>query len=222
MTAINREKLLRKPYVVVLRHAASPLRREVSVMKKVLVAFLATLLSMTVYAKGPGGDPGATGYFSESLYASESNFMAYVSLQRQEYSDGYNYGWVGGHVDGTYFNCQLAYDEDLLSVEQDAARAVIHIDPDAVEYCWNNYLPAPMTFDCKASGYMESKGVSNTETAYFDGYEYKAHTRYVENSHDCVVFIGDDIVLDSSSGMVWDGTARVDKHIQPNQEQDED
>ena len=78
-----------------------------------------------------------------------------------------------------------------------------------------------MTFNCVASGYMTSKGVSNQETAYFDGYEYKNHTRFSENVLDCVLFIDDEIVLDTSSGIVWDGTARVEKYILPNQEQQE-
>jgi len=190
-------------------------------MKKVVIGLVATLLSTIVYASGPGGDPGATGFFAEWLSASESNFTTYVSLNRQEYSDGHGYGWVGGYVDGTYFDCQLDYDKDLLTVDKDATRAVIHVGPEDIEYCWYSYLPAPITFECKASGYMESKGVSNYETAYFDGYEYKAHTKYADNAVDCVGFVGDDIVLDSSSGIVWDGSAHTEKHIQPNQEQED-
>ncbi len=189
-------------------------------MKKVVLALVATLLSTMVYASGPGGDPGATGFFSEWLYASESDFTSSVFLDRHEYSDGHGYGWVGGNVEGTYFDCQMAYDENLLTVDKDATRAVIHVGPEDIEYCWYSYLPAPITFECKASGYMESKGVSNYETAYFDGYEYKAHTKYAHNAVDCVVFVGDDIVLDSSSGIVSDGTAHVEKHIQPNQERE--
>ena len=68
---------------------------------------------------------------------------------------------------------------------------------------------------------MESKGVSNYETVYFDGYKYKAHTKYAEKALDCVVFIGDDIVLDASSGVVWDGVARAEKYIHPNLEQED-
>ena len=202
---------------------SSPLYIEVSVMKKVIIGLAASFLSMMVCASGQGGDPGATGTFSEYLNASErsGDFTTDVYLYRYEYSDGYAYGWVSGHVDSTYFDCQLISDEKLLSVSQDAASAVIHVGPDAVEYCYYNYLPAPMTFECIASGYMTSKGVSNTETSYFDGYEYKAHTRYVDNALDCVVFIGDDIVLDANSGIVWDGSAQVHKLIQPNLEQND-
>lgn len=190
-------------------------------MKKVVIGLAAALFSFTVYASGPGGDPGATGYFSDYLSASErsGDFMTYVSLYRREYTDGYAYGYVWGHVNGTYFDCQLDHDDDLLSVDGDAESAVIHVGPDAVEWCWYSSLPAPIIFECEASGYMTSKGVSNEETAYFDGYEYKAHTRFAENALDCVVFIGEDIVLDASSGVVWDGTASVRKYIQPNQEQ---
>lgn len=193
-------------------------------MKNIVVTLLATLLSVPVHASGPGGDPGATGYFSEYLNASErsGDYMTYVYLHRQEYSQGYAYGWIGGHVDGNYFDCQLVSDEDLLTVEKDGERAVINVDDDAIQYCWYSYLPAPMTFDCKASGYMESKGVTNYESVYFDGYEYKTHSRYVENALDCVVYIGDDVVLDASSGIVWDGSARVDKTIEPNMEQEEE
>lgn len=193
-------------------------------MKNIVVTLLATLLSIPVHASGPGGDPGATGYFAEYLNASEQSsedYMTYVSLYRGEYSQGYAYGWIWGHVDGNYFDCQLVSDEDLLTVEKDAERAVIHVDEEAIEYCWYSYLPEPMTFDCKASGYMASKGVSNQETSYYFGYEYKAHTRYVENALDCVVYIGDDVVLDASSGVVWDGSAQVHKTIEPNQEQEE-
>ncbi|MGB5518270.1 MAG: hypothetical protein WBO73_07380 [Gammaproteobacteria bacterium] len=192
-------------------------------MKKVLVALITTLLSVPVYAAGPGGDPGATGYFYESLYASERSVdsVTYVSITRQEYSGGYGYGYVAGRVYDADFFCELDYDEDLLAVEKDAARAVIRVDDEAIQNCWSNWPPAVMTFDCKASGYMGSKGVSNYETVYFDGYEYKTHSRYVENALDCVVFIGDAVVLDASSGVVWDGSARVDKTIEPNKEQEE-
>jgi hypothetical protein len=108
-----------------------------------------------------------------------------------------------------------------LAVDKDAERAVIHVGPEDIEYCWSSWLPAPITFDCKASGYMGSKGVSNYETFYSDGYEYKAHTKYADNAVDCIVYIGDDIVLDASSGVVWDGNAHVEKNIQPNQERDD-
>ena len=190
---------------------------------KNVVGLVAALLSITANASSPDGDSGATGYFSESLYASErsTDFATYVSLNRQEYSNGYSYGYINGHVDGVYFFCQLEPDENLLSVDGDAKSAVIHVDSDAIEYCWSNQPPVPITFECKASGYMESKGVSNYETAYFDGYEYKVHTRYVDKAVDCVVSIGDEIVLDATSGIVWDGMAHVGKYIEPNKGQEE-
>ena len=190
-------------------------------MKKLLVASVAILLATTVYATGPGGDPGATGSFSEYLSASESNFTTWVHLYRSEYADGHGYGYVQGYVDGTFFYCQFGSDENLLTVDGDAKGAVIHVDPEAIEYCWGGWLPAPVTFNCKASGYMESMGVSNYESSYFDGYEYKAHTRYARNAVDCVGYIGDDIVLDANSGVVYDGVVLVEKYIRPNTEQEE-
>ncbi len=193
-------------------------------MKKFVVALGVALLSLTVYATGPGGDPGATGYFSDYINASErsDDGTAYVSIYRREYSDGYTYGWVYGHVDGTYFDCELDYDEDLLAVDGQAESAVIHVGPEDIEWCWYNWLPAPITFDCEASGYRTSKGVSNEETTYYDGYEFKAHTSFAENALDCVVFVGDDIVLDARTGVVQDGTVQVRKNILPNQEHEEE
>jgi len=189
-------------------------------MKKTVGGLAATLFSLAVYATGPGGDPGASGYFSAYLSASErsDDETTYVYIYRQEYTDGYAYGYVWGSVDGTYFDCQLDYGENLLAVDAHAESAVIHVGPEDVEWCSYNWLPAPTTFDCVASGYMASKGVSNQETTYYDGYEYKAHTSFAENALDCVVFISDDIVLDARSGIVWDGTAQVHKYILPNQE----
>ncbi len=192
-------------------------------MKKVVTGLAATLISLAVYASGPGGDPGATGHFSESLGASESSFdwYSYVYVNRQEYSDGYAYGYIHGNVEGTYFDCYLDHDDDLLSVDGHAESAFIQVEPENIEWCWYNYLPATITFDCEASGYRTSKGVSNHETTYHDGYEFKTHTNFFENALDCVVFVGEDIVLDSRSGIVWDGTARTDKHILPNQERED-
>jgi hypothetical protein len=147
--------------------------------------------------------------------------MTYISIYRQEYSDGNAYGYVWGRVDGTYFDCQLDTEENLLVVDGQAESADIHVGPEDIEWCYYNWLPAPITFECEASGYMASKGVSNQETTYYDSYEYKAHTSFFENAQDCVVFIGDDIVLNAHTGIVWDGLAQVHKHILPNQEQEE-
>ena len=194
-------------------------------MKKVFIAFIATLLSITAFAEGPGsgGDQGAFGWFSEGLYASESSsdLTTYVWVDRTEYADGYAWGNVDGHVNDTHFSCSFNSDQDMLTVDKDFEHAVIHVDPESIESCWTNWLPAPITFDCVVSGYMEYEGVSNYGAVYYDGYEYKAHTKSFEKALDCVVFIGDDIVLDASSGVVHDGVARAEKYIYPNQERDD-
>ncbi|WP_295879160.1 hypothetical protein [uncultured Thiohalocapsa sp.] len=193
-------------------------------MKTLVTGLAATLFSLAAIASGPGGDPGATGSFSDYLSASENSDdrTSYIHVYRHEYADGYAYGWVSGNVEGFYFDCALDYDEDLLEIDGKAESAVIAIDADDVAYCWFSSLPASIVFECEASGYMTSKGVSNQETSYYDGYEYKAHTSFVSNALDCVVFVGDDIVLDAHTGVVQDGTAEIQKYIQPNQEREED
>ena len=107
------------------------------------------------------------GNFPEYLYASESDFRTYVSLYRSEYSDGHGYGYLQCHVDGTFFSCQLGYDQNLLAADGDAKGAVIHSRSRGIEYCWASWLPALVTFNCKASSYMESIGVSTYEATYF-------------------------------------------------------
>ena len=190
----------------------------------VVVGLIATLLSGAAFASGPDGDSGATGYSSERLSASErsDDLTAYVNLYRHEYSDGFNWGFIDGHVYDTYFFCELVNDENLLAVSKDAETAVIEVDSEDIQSCWtDNTLPATITFDCRASGYSGSKGVSNYETYYYDGFEYKAHIKYANNAVDCVVRIDGGMVLDANSGIVWDGNARIEKRVEPNQEQEE-
>jgi hypothetical protein len=195
---------------------------EVTVMMKLILVLTTSLLSLAVYASGPGGDPGAGGYFSEYLSASErsDDGMTYVSISRQEYSDGYAYGWLYGYSEGKYFDCYLDSQADLLMVDGSAEEAVIEIDQDDVTWCYSSELPGPITFDCLASGYMTSKGVRNEETTYHDGYVYKGHASYSNNSLDCVVTIGEEIELNAETGIVYDGTAEVQKLIYPYQNRD--
>jgi len=68
---------------------------------------------------------------------------------------------------------------------------------------------------------MTSQGVSNSETSYYDGYEYKVHTSDFRNALDCVAFIGEDIELNARSGIVRDGKAEVRKRIHPYQDSEE-
>ena len=145
--------------------------------------------------------------------------MTYVSIRRREYSDGYAYGWVYGRIEGNYFDCNLDSQADLLKVDGSAEEAVIEVDPGDTTWCYYSELPAPITFDCVARGYMSSKGVRNEETTYYDGYRYKAHTNYFLNALDCVAFIGEDIELDAQSGVVYDGAVEVQKLIYPYQYQ---
>ena len=123
-------------------------------MKIVFIALIATLLSMTAFAEGPGSgsDQGASGWFSENLYASESSadLTTHVWLNRSEYADGYAWGSVEGHVYDTYFSCSFNSDEDMLTIDKDFEHVVIHVDPESINFEPKHKSPiAPATTDRK-------------------------------------------------------------------------
>ena len=102
-----------------------------------------------------------------------------------------------------------------MDASDDIKQVTISVDHDDVRYCEDGKLPAPVVFSCTVSDSWSYEGVVNQESTYVDGSTIKFHAKLLQNTVDCVATIGEDIVLNSKSGVVEDGVVSITRLIEP-------